>query len=131
MRTARLPLAAVLGALLACAEADAPPEEVALEFWSAAVAGDAARAAQLASGDDAALAALLRESAAETPPAIGAAALSEDIALVETMFLREGVAAPLRFHTHLAHGDDGWRVQLRETARELAGVRGEPAANQR
>ncbi|MBM4382277.1 MAG: hypothetical protein FJ091_02795 [Deltaproteobacteria bacterium] len=128
MLTARLTLAAVLAALLACAEPAPAPEEVALEFWSAAVAGDAAGAAQLASPDESALAQLLGASAREEPPAIGAAAVAEDDALVETMFLREGVAAPLRFHTHLARGDAGWLVQLRETADELARAQVTPPA---
>jgi len=130
MRKARLSLVAGLLALLACAEPAAPPEEVALEFWSAAVAGDAARAAQLADADEAALAQLLGRSAAEEPPAIGAPVVSEDTALVETMFLHEGVAAPLRFHTHLTRGDEGWRVQLRQTADELARAQSVPAQNE-
>jgi hypothetical protein len=124
MRTARLALAAVLGAFLACGEALAPPEEVALEFWSAIVARDAQRAEQLASPDASALAELLGTGAPDAPPAVGAAAVAEDTALVETLFLHDGVAAPLRFHTHLQRGESGWHVALRETADELARARG-------
>lgn len=120
MRTARFALVAALAALGACGAPSASPEEVALEFWSAVASADsdaAARFCRDASASD--VTRQLGSAAPEEAPAIGSAATSDSSALVETIFLSDGGAAPLRFHTHLTRTDAGWRVELAETAGEL------------
>lgn len=113
-------LVAALSALCACGAPAASPEEVALEFWSAVASADSISAARFcrdASANEVAL--RLGADAPAEAPAIGSAATSENTALVETIFLSDGGAAPLRFHTHLSRAETGWQVELDETAGEL------------
>ncbi|HEU4428200.1 MAG TPA: hypothetical protein VFT98_05570 [Myxococcota bacterium] len=119
MSTARLALLAALAALASCSEA-ASPEEVALEFWTAAAAREYAIAAPFSTARHASdVAASLGSFAPEGSPAIGEALRSENRALVETTFHGEGADEHVAFETHLVQVDGAWRVDLAATADEL------------
>ncbi len=124
VRSARLALPALLAAaLVACGGADSP-EEIALEFWTAAAAHDY-RAAEPYSnaGDTADVEAFLGSFSPKRSPAIGEAMLSEDRALVETVFLVGDSREPLSFSTHLLRAGDAWRVDLAATSEEMLRAR--------
>jgi hypothetical protein len=117
VRIARLAATlACLAALAACSEPQSP-EEVALEFWTAAVARDFHTAARYAGDGD--VADSLGSFAPQRSPAIGEALTSEDRALVETVFLVGEESAPLSFRTHLQRAGATWRVDLAATREEL------------
>jgi hypothetical protein len=120
VRIARLASIACLAALAACSEPQSP-EEIALEFWTAAVARDFHSAARYAGEGD--VAATLGSFAPERSPAIGEALTSEDRALVETVFLVGEQRAPLRFRTHLQRAGASWLVDLAATREELLRAR--------
>jgi hypothetical protein len=117
--TARLALLAALAALVACGEA-ASPEEVALEFWTAAAARNYEGAAPFSTGRGAAdVESSLGSFAPAGSPAIGEALRSENRALVETTFLGAAADERVAFETHLVQVDGAWRVDLAATAQEL------------
>ena len=125
MSTARVALLAALAALSACGE-PASPEEVALEFWTAAAARDYAVAAPFSTATHASdVAASLGSFSPGGSLSIGEALRSENRALVETTFLgnaNERVA----FETHLVQVDGVWRVDLAATADELGSAASMP-----
>jgi hypothetical protein len=112
-------LLVALSALAACGEG-ASPEEVALEFWTAAAARNYAVAAPFSTASRASdVAASLGSFAPEGSPAIGEALRSENRALVETTFLGHAPSERIAFETHLVQVDGAWRVDLDATAKEL------------
>jgi len=117
--TARSALLAALAALAACGEV-ASPEEVALEFWTAAAAHDFAVAAPFSTATRPAdVQASLGTFSPSASPAIGEALMSENRASVETIFLGSTARERLAFDTHLVQVDGAWRVDLAATAEEL------------
>jgi len=126
--TARSALLVALAALAACGQV-ASPEEVALEFWTAAAAHDYAVAAPFSTAARASqVAASLGAFAPEGSPAIGEALMSENRALVETIFLGNAAGERIAFETHLVQIDGAWRVDLDATAQEFGRAASLPAA---
>jgi hypothetical protein len=115
--------AAALAVLVALAPGcerfdDDAPRRVADEFWSAVQREDfeTARALSGEAGESG-----VRELAQAHPIdtlAFGEILRSESKALVETTAVLAS-DVEVSFHTHLAHADGGWRVDLRATRRDL------------
>ena len=123
VRTIALALAGLLATLVGCGEATTP-EDVALEFWQAAVERDFDEAEPLSTAaDEEAVAEFLGSFAPKQTPAIGEALKSEDRALVETTFLVDASQPPLVFRTQLILEGDTWRVDLAATRQELLRAR--------
>ena len=123
MRIVALASSAALVALLGCGGRDAP-EDVAMEFWQAAVERDFDEAEPLSTAtDEADVEKFLGSFAPKEAPAIGEPLTSEDRALVETTFLMHSDTPPLRFHTQLVASDGDWRVDLVSTGEELRRAR--------
>lgn len=123
MRTIALALVGLLAALVGCGEATTP-EDVALEFWQAAVERDFDEAEPLSTAaDEEAVAEFLGSFAPKQTPAIGEALKSEDRALVETTFLVDANQPPLVFRTQLILEGDAWHVDLAATRQELLRAR--------
>lgn len=123
MRTLALALVAALVAGIGCGDA-VPPEDVALEFWTAAVERDFDEAEPHSTArKEEDVEAFLGSFDPKMAPAIGEALTSDDRALVETVFLTDGDREALKFHTQLVHADGGWRVDLAATAEELRRAR--------
>ncbi len=123
MRTVALALLAGLAALLACGGGD-EPEEVALEFWQAALDRDYDEAEPLSTAaDEEEVGEFLGSFAPRELPAIGDALKSDDRALVETTFLMADDRPPVRFYTQLVYDDGEWRVELAATGQELRRAR--------
>lgn len=123
VRMSALALLAALAAIAGCGDA-VPPEDVALEFWTAAIERDFDEAEPLSTAaDEADVEDFLGNFAPKLAPAIGEALTSDDRALVETVFLVEDDREPLKFHTQLVRSDDAWRVDLASTAEELRRAR--------
>lgn len=105
---------------LACAPDPNGPGPTAQRFWHALRDGDYAAAQALTDG--AALAAV-RDLAAAHPfdkVELGDALSNESLAQVPTRVerLRDG-GPSFSFHTHLVRGEDGWRIDLKQTRRDL------------
>lgn len=123
MRTQALALLAALALTTACGDAK-PPEDVALDFWTAAVERNFDDAEPLSTAsDEADVEDFLGNFDAKTAPAIGEALTSEDRALVETVFLLHEDRKPLKFHTQLVQTDGEWKVDLAATSEELRRAR--------
>jgi hypothetical protein len=123
VRTARLVLPALLAALAACGGADSP-EEIALEFWTAASERDYRAAEPYSNASDAAdVESFLGSFSPKRSPAIGEAMMSDDRALVETVFLVGDAREPLSFNTHMLRVGEAWRVDLAATNEELLRAR--------
>lgn len=119
----RIALVAIFFASLGCGEATAP-EEVALEFWTAAVQRDYGAAEPYSNAaDEADIADLVGSFSPSMSPVIGEALLSEERALVETVFLIGAAHEPMRFDTHLVQVDGAWRVDLGATGEDLRRAR--------
>ena len=119
-------LVVFLAALAGCGGGDTP-EDVALEFWQAAVERDFDAAEPLSTAaDEEAVAEFLGSFEPKRTPAIGEAMKSEDRALVETTFLNDASEPPLVFRTQLILEGDSWRVDLAATHQELLRARIEP-----
>jgi hypothetical protein len=111
-------VAAVLGP--GCAPDPAGPGPTTELFWQALEAGDIAGAQALTDG--APLASVRDLEAAHPFEAIelGEALDNESRAQVPTRMQRQVGAGPdFSFHTHLSRGADGWRIDLRQTRRDL------------
>jgi hypothetical protein len=123
VQLAPIALFAAVACGIACGET-AAPEEVALEFWTAAVQRDFRAAERYSTAsDEADVADLVGSFAPNMSPAIGEALLSDERALVETVFLVGGAREPMKFSTHLVQGAGGWRVDLGATGEELRRAR--------
>ncbi len=124
VRTARLALPALIAAaLVACGAADSP-EEIALEFWAEASERDFSGAepySNAANSSD--VESFLGSFSPKRSPAIGEAMLSDDRALVGTVFLIGESREPLSFNTQLIRSGDGWRVDLAATGAEMLRAR--------
>ncbi len=124
MRGISRPLARLLlcaaTAWLGCTPDPNGPGPTAELFWDALRTGDYAAAQALT--DNATLTALRDLAAAHPFDAIelGEPLDNESLAQVPTRVQRHAGAGPdFSFHTHLTHGDDGWRIDLRQTRRDL------------
>ena len=109
--------AALLLPVAGCERFDDAPRETARAFWADLEAGDVAGAR---ARSDAASDAVLEELAEELPLRdleLGEILRNEQTALVETRAVARDTE--LVFHTHLQRRDGRWRVNVRETRREL------------
>lgn len=100
----------LLVAALACGGSTAPPDQVAREFWQGVERGDPGLECRpLADGVEA------REAS------VGETLENESSALVTTSLTRRTAEGEVRvtFYTHLARGEDGWRVDCDATRAEL------------
>lgn len=100
----------LLVAALACGGSTTPPDQVARKFWQDVERGDPGLECQpLADGVEA------REAS------VGETLENESSALVTTSLTRRTAEGELRvtFYTHLARGDDRWRVDCDATRAEL------------
>jgi hypothetical protein len=123
VRSPALACLAALAALTACGDS-VPPEDVALEFWNAAIERDFDEAEPLSTAtDEADVEDFLGNFDPKMAPAIGEALTSDDRALVETVFLIHDEREPLKFHTQLVQSDGEWRVDLGSTKEELRRAR--------
>ncbi len=119
-------LAALLAtslALIGCG-GRAAPEEVALDFWQAALDHEFDDAEPLSTAsDERQVSDFLGNFEPHELPAIGEALQSHDRALVETTFLTQADRPPIVFHTTLVNEDGDWRVDLEATGQELRRAR--------
>ena len=122
----RLVAAALLSsslALIGCGR-HAAPEDVALEFWQAALDRDFDDAEPLSTASDQRqVSEFLGGFEPHELPAIGEALQSQDRALVETTFLTQADRPPIVFHTTLVNDAGKWRVDLEATGQELRRAR--------
>jgi hypothetical protein len=110
-------------ALIGCGS-HAAPEEVALEFWQAALDHDFDDAEPLSTAsDERQISEFLGSFEPHELPAIGEALQSQDRALVETTFLTHADRPPIVFHTTLVSERGRWRVDLETTGQELRRAR--------
>lgn len=114
---------ALLLAAVACDRLPLPPgpADVAGRFWAALEAGNLAAARDLS---DASSPAQLRELAEQQPlhgAVAGEVLKNENRAMVETRAHRDRDrgGAQVVFHTHLEHFDQGWRVDVEATRRDV------------